>query len=195
MPNFTKMAIKATFVKLLDKKPLSQITVKDIVEECGVNRNSFYYHFQDIPALIEEIVTETADQIIARYPAVDSLETCLTAATEFAMENRRAILHIYNSVNRDIFEQYLWKVCQHVVSAYARGVFADKPVGERDERLIARFYTEQCFGMVMGWMRDGMRDGIQDDISRLCTIRRGMVDEMIARCLEDQGKAGMQEKR
>lgn len=194
MPNFTKMAIKATFVKLLDEKPLSQITVKDIVEECGVNRNSFYYHFQDIPALIEEIVTETADQIIARYPAVDSLETCLTAATEFAMENRRAILHIYNSVNRDIFEQYLWKVCQHVVSAYARGVFADKPVGEGDKRLIARFYTEQCFGMVMGWMRDGMKDGIQEQISRLCTLRRGMVDEMIVRCLEEKDRAGKREK-
>jgi len=58
MPNFTKMAIKSTFIKLLNEKPLSQITVKDIVEECGVNRNSFYYHFQDIPALVEEIVTE-----------------------------------------------------------------------------------------------------------------------------------------
>ena len=69
MPNFTKMAIKATFIKLLNEKPLSQITVKDIVETCGVNRNSFYYHFQDIPALIEEIVTEEADRIIAQYPS------------------------------------------------------------------------------------------------------------------------------
>lgn len=66
MPNFTKMAIKATFIRLLDEKPLSQITVKDIVEECGVNRNSFYYHFQDIPTLVEEIVTEEADRIIAK---------------------------------------------------------------------------------------------------------------------------------
>ena len=52
MPNFTKMAIKATFIKLLNERPLNRITVKDIVEECGVNRNSFYYHFEDIPALL-----------------------------------------------------------------------------------------------------------------------------------------------
>ncbi|MCI9337439.1 MAG: TetR family transcriptional regulator [Lachnospiraceae bacterium] len=186
MPNFTKMAIKATFVKLLDQKPLSQITVKDIVEECGVNRNSFYYHFQDIPALIEEIVTETADQIIAEHPTVDSLEACLNGALEFAMKNRRAILHIYNSVNRDIFELYLWKVCRHVVSAYAEGVFADKPVEKRDRELIVRFYREECFGMVMGWMSSGMKDGIQDDISRLCELRRGVVDEMIRRSLQSR---------
>lgn len=183
MPNFTKMAIKATFIKLLNEKPLSQITVKDIVEECGVNRNSFYYHFQDIPALIEEIVTEDADQIIAAYPAIDSLETCLNVALEFARKNRRAIMHIYQSVNRDIFEQYLWKVCQHVVSAYADVLFAGKPVKDADKELILRFYKGECFGMVMEWMSTGMKDGILDQVKRLCELRKGMVEKMIERSI------------
>ena len=56
MPNFTEKAIKVSFMKLLNAQPLNQISVRDIVEECGINRNSFYYHYQDIPALIEEIV-------------------------------------------------------------------------------------------------------------------------------------------
>ena len=43
MPNFTKKAIKETFIKLLDERPLNQITVKYIVEDCGINRNSIYY--------------------------------------------------------------------------------------------------------------------------------------------------------
>ena len=54
MPNFTKNAIKASFMKLLNEKPLNKISVKNIVEDCGINRNSFYYHFQDIPSLIVE---------------------------------------------------------------------------------------------------------------------------------------------
>ena len=41
MPNFTKMAIKASFIKLLNERPLNQITVKDIVLDCGINRNTF----------------------------------------------------------------------------------------------------------------------------------------------------------
>ena len=36
MPTFTKAAIKATFISLLNKKPLNKITVKEIVEECGI---------------------------------------------------------------------------------------------------------------------------------------------------------------
>ncbi len=185
MPNFTKMAIKATFIRLLNERPLGQITVKDIVQECGVNRNSFYYHFQDIPALLEEIVTEAADRIIAQYPSIDSIETCLNVALEFATENRRAILHIYNSINRAIYEQYLWKVCDHVVSSYAKVAFGEKPIRDFDREILIQFYRCECFGMAMDWVGKGMKDGVQGRISRLCELSKGMVEEMIERSLED----------
>jgi len=84
MTNFTKKAIKDTFIELLNDRPLSQITVKDIVEKCGINRNSFYYHFHDIPSLIEEIVTEEANRIIDKYKTLDSLEMGFNAAIDFA---------------------------------------------------------------------------------------------------------------
>ena len=64
MPNFTRNAIIASFLKLLEERPLNKITIKDIVEDCGINRNSFYYHFQDIPALLGEIVSGEIDRII-----------------------------------------------------------------------------------------------------------------------------------
>ena len=44
----TKRALAETFKKLLSKRGLNKITVKDIVEDCGVNRQTFYYHFHDI---------------------------------------------------------------------------------------------------------------------------------------------------
>ena len=45
LPGFTKRAIRNSFIRLLNERPVSQITVKDIVEDCGINRNSFYYHY------------------------------------------------------------------------------------------------------------------------------------------------------
>ena len=48
----TKELLTDTFWELLDEKPYSKITVKDIVNRCDVNRNTFYYHFQDIPSLM-----------------------------------------------------------------------------------------------------------------------------------------------
>ena len=41
MADFTKKAISMSIMRLLDEKPLKQITVKDIVDDCGINRNTF----------------------------------------------------------------------------------------------------------------------------------------------------------
>ena len=79
MANFTARAIKASFIKLLNERPLSKISVRDIVEDCGINRNSFYYHFQDIPALIEEIITEQTETIIREHPTIDAFPSPVPA--------------------------------------------------------------------------------------------------------------------
>lgn len=51
MLQLTKKAIVNSFIKLLNEKPLDKITVKNIAEDCGINRNTFYYHFSDIREL------------------------------------------------------------------------------------------------------------------------------------------------
>lgn len=86
-----------------------------------MSRNTFYYYYQDLPALMESIVNEDAERIIREHPSIDSLDDCIHAALEFALTNRRAVLHIYNSVNRDIYEQHQWRVCEYVVSTYVDG--------------------------------------------------------------------------
>ena len=92
MASFTRKAIIASFLKLLNQRPLNQITIKDIVEDCGINRNSFYYHFEDLPDLVETVIQEEADRIIAEHAAVSSLEECLDIALDFALNNKKAVL-------------------------------------------------------------------------------------------------------
>ena len=54
MASFTKRAIIESFIRQLQNKPADKITVKDIVEDCGISRNTFYYHFKDIYEVLEE---------------------------------------------------------------------------------------------------------------------------------------------
>ena len=188
MPNFTKIAIKASFMKLLNEKPLNKISVKNIVEDCGINRNSFYYHFQDIPSLIVEIVTEEANRLIEQYPTINSLEECFTVAFQFALENKKAVLHIYQSVNRDIYEQYLMNICEYVITTYIDTVLkanpAERKISEQDRRILIRFLTYECFGACVEWMRSGMDDSLICDLHRLIELSRGIPEEIICRSLE-----------
>ena len=179
MANFTEKAIKEAFVELLGEKPLSGITVKDIVERCGINRNSFYYHFRDIPSLIEEIVTGEADRIISEYNSIDSLEMGLRAALEFVGNNRREILHIYNSANRDIFEFYLWKVCDHIVTSYMTALESGGfHIPENDRSAMAKFYRSVCFGLAMDHLRRGMKDDEGEEIFRVAKLQKDLISEV-----------------
>lgn len=191
MPGFTKQAIRKSFMKLLDERPVSQITVKDIVEDCGINRNSFYYHYQDLPSMVEEIILEETNEIIRQHPTVDSLEEGLDVAVSFALKNRRAALHLYNSSNRDLFEQHLRRICQYVVDTYISTAFADYPVGAEDKRIIIQYYKWCCFGAIMDFLSGGMKDDIQAVFYRMSQLKKGMLEEMIRRSIaEDKTKNG-----
>ena len=184
MEHFTKTAIKLAFISLLEQKPLNQITVKMIVEECGINRNSFYYYYRDLLDLIEEIVQEEATRIMTEYPTIDSVETALNVAVDFASNHRRAVLHIYNSINRDIFERYLWNVCDYVVTTYGQSVMKDRKISDFDRSVINLYYKCECFGMVIAWLNDQMKTDVHSQISRLCVLHHGMIEETLKRCEE-----------
>ena len=182
MAGFAKKAIRDSFIKLLNERPLSQITVRDIVDACGVNRNTFYYYFQDIPQLVETIINEDANRVIQEHPSIESVEDCLNAAIRFALENRKAVLHIYHSINRDIYEQYQWRVCEHAVTTYVDGILAGRTVAEPDRKLMIDYLKCMCFGFVVGWLETGMKEVIQSRFHRICELKRGDLDAMITRC-------------
>ena len=184
MANLTRGAIKAALLKLLNDRPLSQITVKDIVSACGINRNTFYYHYQGIPELIEEIVDDEAEAIIQSHPTLETLDDCLNAIARAALAERRAILHIYNSASRDVYEQYLWNVCGHVVRVHLSTVLNGRRLPEDDWELLHRYYTCVAFGCVSWWLASGMKDDVLPDVHRFTGLQRDHLEQMIARSLD-----------
>ena len=58
MSDITKNALANSLTELMAATPLDKITVKDIVEDCGINRNTFYYYYHDIYALLEELFSD-----------------------------------------------------------------------------------------------------------------------------------------
>lgn len=186
MSKLTEQAIKASLLKLLEERPLSRITVKDIVEDCGINRNSFYYHFADIPTLLEQIITDEAEKIIAEHPAVETLEQCMEAAISFALNYKRAVLHIYNSTNRDFYEQSLMRICGHVVTDYFDLLAQDISVDPKDREVLIRFYKCECFGQIIDWMNNGMKPEAREQFRRLCELRQGIAFETLRKNLQQK---------
>lgn len=179
MPNFTKNAIKTSFLKLLDEYPLSKISVRTIVEDCGINRNTFYYHYQDIPTLLMEIVKDDINTLISKYPTVGSLDECVNLVFKFSLENKKAVLHIYNSVNRDIYEKYVMNICEYLVKTYFDTVFPKDAVSEFERDVAVRFFKCELFGLTFDWISNGMRDDLIEEIYRITNICRSFYAEIL----------------
>lgn len=176
MTSLTKNAIKNSFLKLLNDKQLNKITVKDIVEDCGINRNSFYYHFNDIPSLLEEILTEQADELVLPQTKPDSVYECLLSAISFALDNKTAVMHIYNSANREMFDRYLNNVMQHSVSEYIDAVSGDYDISAEDKEIITMYYKSLLVGFVIDWLGCGMKYDLSIKLRRICEIFDGSME-------------------
>ncbi len=182
MADFTKKAIRNSFLKLLNEKPLKKISVRDIVDDCNINRNTFYYHFQDIPQLTESIIKEDTERFITQYPTISSLEDCLQAIIGFALENKQAILHIYRSVSRDVYEQYQWRICEYAATTYINEILTGRNVSESDRKCLISYLKCVSFGFVIGWLESGMQDDIQTFAHRICELKLENLEEIIDRC-------------
>ena len=180
----TREALKSALLRLLEERPLREITVKDLVQSCGVNRNTFYYHFKDIPALLEELVADQADRIIAAQGPALSLADCLETAARFALERRQAVLHINQSAHRDLFELCLMDVCRRVVEDYASAAIGNLSIRPEDREILIRFYQCECFGQIMAWLNGGMRYDLAVQFRRLCYLGEGMTERMLKRAME-----------
>ena len=66
MKNLTKQAIRDELIRLLNDKPLSKISVREICDDLGINHNTFYYYFSDIYAVIQEIFAESLQDVELR---------------------------------------------------------------------------------------------------------------------------------
>ena len=77
MPVNVKNLIAETFVRLSDEKNIDKITVKDIVEACGISRQAFYYHFQDLLEVIEWSMEQAFEQLLDRRLQEDDPEIVL----------------------------------------------------------------------------------------------------------------------
>lgn len=185
MANFTRKAIKETFLELLEERPLADITVKDIVEKCGINRNSFYYHYQDLPALLEEIIREEAEEIICKYPNVNSIVECYDALIEFASHRKRTIMHIYRSVNREMFEQYLMQVSAYFIRSYVDAAFGRVEISAEDRQTIIDYYKCVGFGLVLDWLNSGMNEDRAKAMRRMFLLKRDLSEE-VAQLLSSQ---------
>lgn len=167
MGKTTKEALGESLKKLLATTTLDKITVKDIVEDCGVNRQTFYYHFQDIFDLLGWVFTRETEQTVNGNHTQATWKIGFYQTLCYIKEHRKLIINAYNSVTRETLERYLYHITyglmKYVVLEEAEGLC----VSDIDKKFITDFYKYAFVGLILEWIRTGAKEEPSEIVAQL----------------------------
>jgi AcrR family transcriptional regulator len=172
---YTKKIIREEFIKILNERPLNKITVKDIASACDINRNTFYYYYTDIYVILSEIFQTELQIVIDEYNDTLSWEESFIVATKFSLQNKTAIYHVYNSMQKEELEDYLFNVSGNIMSRYVEKVSDGISASSGDKKLIASFYQCALTEMVLRWIASGMKEDPDTIIRRIGRLFDGHI--------------------
>ncbi|AFS77575.1 TetR family transcriptional regulator [Gottschalkia acidurici 9a] len=173
--------IREVFIKMLNERPLNKITVKDISTLCEINRNTFYYYYTDIYALLSEIFQTELQTVIDEYNDTFSWEESFVLAAKFALENKTAVYHVYNSMQREELVDYIYNVSGNVMIRYVEKVSNCISASSEDKKLIASFYQCALTEMVLRWIASGMKEDPNTIIRRIGQLFDGNIELSLKR--------------
>ena len=178
MPRSTKEAIVSSLYGMLKKKSFEKITVKDIVEDCGINRKTFYYYFKDIYDLVEYIFRVEIDRYISGIPEDSTLAESISGIFELVESNRKVVYHLSESNDSEL-KKYLYGAFYDTVFKKYKAKAAEFGVSERDYRLLCEVFVMAFSGMITTWLDGGMKPEYKDDIKRVCAMLGGSAENML----------------
>lgn len=181
----TKEIIKDTFWELLEEKPYNKITVKDIVNRCRVNRNTFYYYFQDIPTLMTDSIEDWIEEVIRQYGNITSPVNCLTYMAEECMKRKKAFLHLFHSVQKDTFLSGLNKMVDDIIRSYVDKIGVYKRVSKKEKDIFIRCYKCVFVGSMLNWLEEGASYDLKEFCEELCKMFAGPGEHVVP---EDESK-------
>ena len=183
MTNNTKNELGRALYTLLGKKNLDRITVADITGLCGLNRQTFYYHFHDVYELAEWLI----DREVAELASSESAKTgdwheLLMHIFLRLTESKSVALHLYRSRGWHHIIDYVYRRVSPLLEERARNLVAElqRAVPEEDLLFVVRIYQYALSGVLDVWLSSGMKDSVPGDLDRLFRLLDGSIEHTLS---------------
>jgi probable dihydroxyacetone kinase regulator len=191
MADLTKKALAQSLKQLMLHSSLAKISVQDVVEQCGVNRQTFYYHFKDKYDLVNWIYQTEAVEALAGFADYSCWQDCFLEIFRYLAQNRAFYVNALNTPGQNAFDGYLFEATHQLVLGVLEEIIGETPVTDVDKHFIADFYTHAFVGITVQWVRQGMKQSPEVMIDHINAIVEGSMARAIIRCTQEslQGPA------
>ncbi|MBD7956021.1 TetR/AcrR family transcriptional regulator C-terminal domain-containing protein [Microbacterium sp. Sa4CUA7] len=173
-------ALASALKARLRTQPLDRVTVTELTRDCGLTRQSFYYHFPDVRHLAVWIFeNEVAGQVRA-YAAKVGWADGLVRLMLYMRDNRSSTLGVIGGVGQPGIERFLFRQMRPVTEA-VMDQNGGGPRRMQDRVLVVDFYTSAVLAVVLRWVADGMVEHPYRVVGDLEIMLHGAVQESVRR--------------
>ena len=175
----TAIRMDRAFLELLGKKDMEYITVKEICEAAGVNRSTFYLHYETIGDLLAESVQHMNQQFLEhmklsaerfvskiRECPLDELylvsPTYLIPYLEYIRQNKRLFRTVLKNSGSLRLDGIYRRMMRHVFLPILERFMIPEP----DQEYIVAFYISGLMAILSEWLKHDCEDSIE----HICSI-------------------------
>lgn len=149
-----KLMIASTFAEMTQHKNVDKITVKDLVEQCGISRQAFYYHFQDILEVMEWSVRQMLQHALQNSLHAETSEKAIEALICVAVEHKDWLNRLLSSQRHVQVERIFVEAMR---SSIRQMIYTKKPdltMNHQDLEVALYFYAYGISGAIFESCQD-----------------------------------------
>lgn len=177
----TKKLMADSLKRSMQCKPFSKITVSEIIQDCGINRKTFYYHFLDIYDLLKWVLDEEAIQVVRHFDLLKDYEEAIRFIMDYVRRNDYIISCTHDSVGREEMKRFFFKDFIDIVTSVINE--AEQQTGlaldPEFKSYCATFYTEALASMLIDWAKTNDKQNQEQIIRYLTQIVSAAVESML----------------
>ena len=178
---YTKMVLKESLINLLEKKDISQITIKEICEDADINRTTFYAHYSDQYDLLRKIENELLDNINTHLAEFDHINNDMNAVLiaekifEYLEENAKLCKLLLSERGDFNFQKRLMML---VYNKIITEITVNNQITKEDAEYVYSFTISGSVGVVQKWLDEGMKKSPRFMAEMVIKLTMGLINSL-----------------
>lgn len=152
----SKKLIKKALAKLIHENDATKITVSDIIREADISRGTFYAHYSDVNAVIEQIESEELKNLVdfVEEFGFDNISDNITHFVNLICDYLCKDIEYYRMLAQSkVLESFLWRLFNIYYDKLFEQTVNCNPLLDKDEiRLYLLYTTSASKNVIISWL-------------------------------------------